>query len=130
MDQDSDGFTNKEEFLAKTDPNDPDDYGALIQKLEVVKVESDMWRLLFKTVLGKGYQFDYNYVPFGKRLVTNRIPASEVITVGDTFFSSDPGKDRFKLTNVEKRAFEGPAGQQMREWATICLLYTSPSPRD
>ena len=30
MDQDSDGFTNKEEFLAKTDPNDPDDYGALV----------------------------------------------------------------------------------------------------
>jgi hypothetical protein len=119
MDQDSDGFTNKEEFLAKTDPNDPDDYGVLVQKLEVVKVESDMWRLLFKTVLGKGYQFDYMYKPFGKRLMTNRIPASEVITEGDTFFSSDPGKDRFKLTNVEKRAFEGPAGQQMREWATI-----------
>lgn len=119
MDQDSDGFTNKEEFLAKTDPNDPDDYGALVQKLEVVKVESDMWRLLFKTVLGKGYQFDYAYVPFGKRLMTNRIPASEVISVGDTFFSSDPGKGRFKLTNVEKREFEGPAGKQMREWATI-----------
>ena len=118
-DQDSDGFNNSEEFLAKTDPNDPDDYGALVQKLEVVKVESDMWRLLFKTVLGKGYQFDYSFKPFGKRVMSNRIPASEVITVGDTFFSSDPGKVRFKLINVEKRAFEGPAGKQMREWATI-----------
>lgn len=119
-DQDSDGFSNKEEFLAGTDPNDPEAYGKLIDKLEVVKVESDTWRLLFKTVLGKGYQFDYAFIPFGQRRpITNRIPASQAIAVGDTFFPADPGKNRFKLLKVEERPFQGPAGQQMREWATI-----------
>lgn len=119
-DQDSDGFTNKEEYLAKTDPNDPDDYGALIDKLEVVKVESDTWRLLFKTVLGQGFQFDYAFIPFGqKRPATNRIPASEAIAIGDTFFSEDPGKDRFKLLEVVQRPEQGPAGERMRDWAKI-----------
>ena len=118
-DEDGDGFNNKEEFVAKTDPNDPEDFGALITKLEVVKVESDMWRLLFKTVLGKGYQFDYAFIPFGQKKATNRIPASQAIAIGDTFFSEDPGKGRFKLVEVFQVEEDGPTGKRMRDWAKI-----------
>ncbi len=118
-DEDGDGFNNKEEFVAKTNPNDPEDFGDLITKLEVVKVESDMWRLLFKTVLGKGYQFDYAFIPFGQKKATNRIPASKAIAIGDTFFPEDPGKERFKLVEVFQVEEDGPTGKRMRDWAKI-----------
>lgn len=118
-DQDGDGYTNLEEFEAKTDPNDPKSIGDLIEKLEVVSVESDMWLLLFKSVLGEGYQFDLLYKPFGGRAQTNRIPASDAIAKGDTFFKEDPGKDRFKLVDIEAREEDGPTGRRPRNWAIV-----------
>ncbi len=118
-DQDGDGFTNLEEFTDKTDPNDAKDLGSLVNKLEVVTVESDMWLLLFKSVLGEGFQFDLLYKPFGGRSETNRIPASEAIAKGDTFFKEDPGKARFKLKDIEAREEDGPTGRRPRNWAII-----------
>jgi hypothetical protein len=118
-DQDGDGFTNLEEFTAKTDPNDVKSHGELITKLEVVTVESDMWLLLFKSVLGKGYQFDLQYRAFGGRVQTNRIPASEAVNEGDTFFKAEPGKDRFSLRKIEPREEDGPTGLRPRNWAIV-----------
>lgn len=118
-DQDGDGFTNLEEFSAKTDPNDVKSHGALISKLEVVAVESDMWLLLFKSVLGKGYQFDLQYRAFGGRVQTNRIPASEAVNKGDKFFKADPGKERFALKDIEAREEDGPTGRRPRNWAIV-----------
>ena len=118
-DQDEDGFTNMEEFISKTDPNDAKSIGDLVEKLEVVTVESDIWLLLFKSVLGEGYQFDFQFKPFEGRVQTNRIPASEAIAKGDTFFSEDPGKARFKLKSVEAREEDGPTGRRPRNWAII-----------
>ncbi len=119
QDQDGDGFTNLEEFQAKTDPNDPKSHGDLISKLEVVRVESDLWLLLFKSVLGKGYQFDLQFRAFGKRTQTNRIPASEAISKGDTFFKAAPGKDRFLLKEIDAREEDGPTGRRPRNWAIV-----------
>jgi hypothetical protein len=118
-DQDGDGFTNGEEFAAKTDPNDPKAHGALITKLEVAEVESDMWLLLFKSVLGKGYQFDLLFKPFGGRSQTNRIPASDAVSKGDSFFKEDPAKGRFKLIDVVAREEDGPTGRRPRNWAIV-----------
>jgi len=118
-DQDGDGFTNGEEFAAKTDPNDPKKHGALITKLEVDSIESDMWLLLFKSVLGKGYQFDLLFRPFGGRSLTNRLSATDAAEEGDIFFKEAPGKDRFKLLKIESREEQGPTGLRPRDWAII-----------
>ncbi|MFT6863459.1 MAG: hypothetical protein ACJAVK_002020 [Akkermansiaceae bacterium] len=119
MDEDGDGYTNAEEAKAGTDPNDAKSIGDLIEKLEVVKVESDTWRLLFKQVISTGYQFDFDFIPFGKRKVSNRIPADSTIKINDVFFPTEPGKDRFKLLEVVARPFVGPVGNQMRNWAIV-----------
>ena len=118
-DQDGDGFTNFEEFTAKTDPNDPKSHGALLSKLQVVTVESDRWLLLFKSVLGKGYQFDYKFRSFGGKPLTNRIPASQAIQKGDLFFSKDSGKMRFLLKDIEAREEDGSTGRRPRNWALV-----------
>ncbi len=119
QDPDGDGFTNLEEFEAQTDPNDSKSHGDLITKLEVVTVESDLWLLLFKSVLGKGYQFDLQFKAFGKRVQNNRIPASEAIKKGDSFFKREPGKDRFMLKDIEARQEDGPTGRRPRDWAIV-----------
>ena len=119
-DPDGDGFTNLEEFEAKTDPNDAEDYGALLTKLEVVSVESDYWLLLFNSVLGDGkYQFNLQFRGFGQRAATNRIPATKAIDIGDTFFPNDPGKGFFKLIKIEEIEEETRVGPRMVKWATV-----------
>jgi hypothetical protein len=119
-DQDGDGFTNREEFAAETDPNDPKSHGALLTKLEVKVVESDMWLLLFKSVLGgSGYQFDMQYKAFGGPVQSNRIPAQDAVEKGNSFFKNDPGKDRFVLIDVEGRMEDGPTGRRPRNWAIV-----------
>ena len=111
MDQDGDGYTNLEEFEAKTDPNDPKSVGDLIEKLEVVKIESDNWRLLFKTNIGQGrYQFDHLFIPYGGRVARNRIPAVKSVEIGGVFYDGEPGSARFKLLAVESRPAPGPIG--------------------
>lgn len=119
-DPDGDGFSNLEEFEAKTNPNDAEDYGALISKLEVVSVESDYWLLLFNSVLGDGkFQFNLQYRAFGKGATRNRIPATQAINIGDTFFPNDPGKDFFKLIKIEEIEEETRFGTKMVKWATV-----------
>lgn len=119
-DEDGDGFSNLEEFNSKTDPNDPTDYEGLIGKLEVVKVESDTWRLIFQTVVTAGFQFQFDFIPSDKSgMRSNRIPAGTTVKVGDLFFPEEPAKERFKLLKVEERPFAGPVGQQMLRWAIV-----------
>lgn len=119
LDQDGDGFTNGEEFAAKTDPNDPKSHGALITKLEVAEVETDSWLLDFKSVLGSGYQFDLEFLPHGGRTLKNRIPAGKLIQIGELFFPEDPGKERFKMIRVDVREENGPTGLVKVNWAIV-----------
>ncbi len=120
-DQDGDGFTNLEEFEAKTDPNDGKSHGALISKLEVVTVESDKWLLLFKSVLGAKdrFQFDYKFIPSGGRLKENRIAGSDSVQKGGSFFKDEPGKGRYILKDVVAREEDGPTGRRPRNWAIV-----------
>jgi len=119
QDEDEDGFTNLEEFEAKTDPNDAKSHGDLITKLEVATVESDLWLLRFNSVLGSGYQFNLQYKAFGGRTQTNRIPASQAVNEGDTFFKEEPAKDRFVLKKIEEREEMSSTGKIKRNWAIV-----------
>ncbi len=95
-DADADGFTNLEEFEAKTDPTDFSSHPALISKLRFVKSEYTRYKLVYPTALGKGKnQFRYFDAknPRGLR--------SEYVAQGGDIFPGTPLEGRFTLTKVE-----------------------------
>lgn len=99
-DDDGDGFTNLEEFEAKTIPTDAKSVPALVKKLAYVKDESTMWYVQFG--LESGGKWAPRFVaqtPDGKRL-QNRVSAVEMMSPGDTFFKDGAMAGRFKFTEM------------------------------
>ncbi|MEK7954272.1 Amuc_1099 family pilus-like system protein [Luteolibacter soli] len=102
-DDDSDGFTNREEYEAKTDPIDPKSIPALIDKLAYLKDESTMWYVQF------GLESSGKWAPKltartpDKKKVENRVSAVEMLDVGATFFKEGALANRFKFTGIDER---------------------------
>jgi hypothetical protein len=98
-DPDQDGFSNLEEFNAKTDPNDFKSTPPLIAKLMYVKDESLTW------VLRPGYggegKFPFTYRD--SKSQTNKTDAANMIGPGDLFFAKAPMMNRFKFLGSEIR---------------------------
>ncbi len=99
-DPDADGFSNLEEYLAKTDPNDPKKFPSLIAKLKYVGDESLAW------VVRPGYpseqgELSFNYLDSQKR--ENKTGAANSIAPGSLFFEAGVMKERFKLLGSEER---------------------------
>ena len=98
-DPDHDGFSNLEEFLAKTDPNDSKSIPKLITKLMYVKDDSLAW------VLRPGYpdgdKFSFIYKDSKGR--ENKIPAGGMVGPDELFFEKEPMAKRFKLLGHEIR---------------------------
>lgn len=99
-DEDEDGFSNLEEFIAKTDPTDNRSYPSLITKLSYVGDESTEWVLRpgFQAAEG-AFTFEYNDTA-GRR---NRVGAAEPVKIGELFFAEAPIKERFKHLGSEVR---------------------------
>lgn len=98
-DPDDDGYTNLEEFEAKTDPNDSKSHPQLIAKLSFVKDESLTW--VIRPGFGSDGSFPFNYEDSAGR--RNRVTAANMIEPGGLFFPQEPQKNRFKLLGHEIR---------------------------
>ena len=98
-DPDGDGFSNLDEFLAGTDPNDAKSIPALVNKLMYVKDESLGW--VIRPGFGDGDKFPFTYEDTVKQ--TNKITAADAVGTGGLFFPKPPMKDRFKLLGHEVR---------------------------
>lgn len=100
-DDDSDGFTNREEYEAKTKPTDAKNVPALINKLAYLKDESTMWYVQFGMESGGKWAPKIQVLPPGGKLLTNKISAIEMISPGDTFFKEGAVMaNRFKFTGI------------------------------
>ncbi|QTN31815.1 hypothetical protein HZ994_05560 [Akkermansiaceae bacterium] len=98
-DADEDGFSNLEEYNAKTDPNDNKSYPSLLTKLSFASDESVQW------VLRPGFESDGKFTfeysdGAGRR---NNIGAGNPIPKGQVFFADGAAKGRFKYLDFEKR---------------------------
>jgi hypothetical protein len=103
-DDDKDGFSNKEEYEAKTHPVDPKSVPALINKLAYVKDESTMWYVQFGFESGGKWSPRFiGLLPDGKTRIQNKQGALEGLSPGDTFFKEAPMKDRFKYTGIVEK---------------------------
>lgn len=96
-DEDGDGFSNIEEFDAKTDPTDNRSHPSLIEKLVYVGDESVEWVLRPSgSPPALNFQYDDNTKKNGIRT-----PLVSPIEKGGIFFSEGVVKERFKYLGFE-----------------------------
>ena len=110
-DPDADGFSNLEEFLAKTDPRSSDSHPVLLSKLRYVKDDSITWLLRpgFGSQIDPAkpeMQFSMNYDDSRRR--QNKASPAEMIAPGALFFVTEPIKGRFKLLGQVSRIEHNP----------------------
>jgi len=115
-DQDSDGFSNLEEFEAETNPSDPKDYPLLVHKLAVKEVDSTYWLLELNSSLGNDdFQFRYN----DSKNISLRMSATNNVESGDVFFSDGPKKGRFKVIKKIEKEVEEKGRKVKKTFATV-----------
>ncbi len=98
-DPDQDGFSNLEEFNAKTDPNSGKSIPSLIAKLKYLKDNSITW--VIRPGYGSEGSFSFNYQD--NKGGTNKTGMADMIAPNGLFFAKPPMKDRFKLLGSEVR---------------------------
>jgi len=96
-DPDGDGFSNLDEFLAGSDPNDAKSIPPLVNKLMYVKDESLTW--VIRPGFADGDKFPFTYEDSSLR--KNKVTAGEAVAPGKLFFAKDPMPNRFKLLGHE-----------------------------
>lgn len=100
-DADEDGFSNLEEFTAKTLPNDSESHPELAEKLAFVEEEAVRWFLEF------GFQAGGKWIPKMQidppKGAKNKVPFDKGLEPGDVFFAEEPFKGRFKFIEIEER---------------------------
>ncbi|MGJ8697159.1 MAG: Amuc_1099 family pilus-like system protein [Verrucomicrobiaceae bacterium] len=99
QDADRDGFANIEEFEEGTNPADDKSYPALVNKLEVKKIDSTYWLVELNSILGND-DFQFRYRDSNKKEI--RMRALDNVKIGDVFFNEEPANGRFKV--IEKAA--------------------------
>lgn len=97
VDSDGDGFTNHEEYLAKTKPNSPKSFPNLVAKLSGGAIKHQVFDLAFTS---EADPIEFRAERFNARPGDPSIWKQE-IKVGDTF-GQKPSLDRFKLVKIEK----------------------------
>jgi hypothetical protein len=107
-DPDADGFSNLDEFKAKTDPNNRKSIPAIIAKLMFQRQESKTWSL--RPGFGDQGKFGFSYAEVQGRVWVEKtkLKAGEMAGPGDMLFAEEPAKDRFKVLGSELRQIVNP----------------------
>jgi hypothetical protein len=98
-DPDKDGFSNLEEFEAKTDPNNDKSVPSLIAKLKYIKDESLAW--VIRPGYGSDGSFPFKYQDTKGGL--NNTGGGTLIAPNGLFFAKGAMKERFKFLGSEVR---------------------------
>ena len=112
-DADNDGFSNLEEYRAKTNPSDSEDFPDLISKLKVVGSSSLKWKVYFSSDIGED-QYQFKYADGNKVQLR-----SQYIGRGARFFDKDPALSRFVLNDVIEKEQDAGGAQRKVKYAII-----------
>ena len=112
-DDDKDGFSNRDEHDAKpkpTNPTDPKDFPALIDKLAYNADESTQWYVAFGLESGGQWAPKVVAVTPDKKRVENKVSAAAMINPGDVFFNNEKDlfRNRFKYIGIGKKTVVSP----------------------
>ena len=108
LDFDGDGFSNREEFEAKTNPNDKNSFPSLFAKVKVASIAKEQWYLRFSDFGGGELSFRIEgTADQGKRKIENRMRGGLAIPPGETFFNEEPFKGRFKFVEKLEKEVRG-----------------------
>ena len=100
-DPDDDGFTNREEFEAETDPNDEKDYPEPVSKLKALAVDTNQVHLKPREASGGGKQTLFDLQSKSSRRY-NKTP--EPVGVGEVIIFQTPlMQKRFKFVELDRR---------------------------
>ncbi|MGJ8726121.1 MAG: Amuc_1099 family pilus-like system protein [Roseibacillus sp.] len=108
LDFDKDGFSNREEFEEKTNPNDKNSFPSLFAKVKVASIDKEQWYLRFSDFGGGALSFRIEgSADKGTRKVENRMKGGKAIMPGETFFDEEPFKGRFKFVEKIEKEVRG-----------------------
>lgn len=114
-DPDGDGFSNREEFIAKSDPNDFGSHPNPITKLKVIDVKSTQY-LIKPSDYGDG---KFKFALLNTRGVTRNKMGPDPITKGNVipFVGGPLMKDRLKFAELlEKEEMKNGIAQPVKIW--------------
>jgi hypothetical protein len=103
-DPDGDGFSNLEEFTAKTNPNDDKSIPPLLAKLTYLRDDSLGW--VIRPSYGEGGSFPFNY--FDLKGGRNKTVTGNLVAPNELFFATGLMANRFKLLGSEVRKEVNP----------------------
>lgn len=101
-DADDDGFTNREEYNAQTDPSEIASHPELALKVRYKGDESVTWLLEFG-LDPQGRMPKIEVIDGEGKGQKGKANFDKPVEEGDIFFSEEPFKDRFKFLGVEER---------------------------
>ena len=115
LDQDGDGFANREEFDAKTDPNDPKSFPSLIAKLQCERLKKREFLLTYSSDSTVGKIKDADTFKFNHEEIVNKKRArtsSDNIQPGkgtdSNVYSKGGAQMRYEFKKIEQRTFKNP----------------------
>ena len=128
LDQDGDGFSNREEFDAEKDPNDPKSYPALIAKLECMQLKKRVFRLTYSSDSTIGeikdsdtFKFKYQEVVNNKLLSVSSENIEPGKGVDSNVFTKGGAQMRYEFKKIEQRTFENPR-TKLKETSNFATL--------
>lgn len=102
-DPDKDGFNNREEFEAETDPNDVTDYPEPVTKLRVQSIGAKQWHIKPRGVSSDAKASLFNLEQPNK-YKANRTRGDAPVNLGQVIIFEGPlMKERFRFADLEKR---------------------------
>ncbi|MEM9079292.1 MAG: Amuc_1099 family pilus-like system protein [Verrucomicrobiota bacterium] len=98
-DEDQDGFSNLEEWEAKTDPTDLESFPSLFNKVELSQLVEEPFYLRFSNFGAAGLNFRGVGMAGGSR-ADLKLPAGAAVKPGELFFPDGPYANRFKFVEL------------------------------
>ncbi len=128
LDQDGDGFSNREEFSAKTDPNDPKSFPGLVSKLQCMQLKKRVFRLTYSSDSTIGeikasdtFKFNYEEIVNKQRVRATSENIQPGKGVDSNVFSKGGAQMRYEFKKIEQRKFINPRNnlQETSNFATL-----------